>query len=46
MSKDGMKFLGSLPSLVYLDLSLNTLEGPLSSVGKYLYMYKIHLHFN
>ncbi|MBA0872850.1 hypothetical protein Goshw_021804, partial [Gossypium schwendimanii] len=32
MNKDSMKFLGSLPSLVYLDLSLNELEGPLSSV--------------
>ncbi|KAG8501484.1 hypothetical protein CXB51_003991 [Gossypium anomalum] len=32
MNMDSMKFLGSLPSLVYLDLSLNTLEGPLSSV--------------
>ncbi|GMI90028.1 hypothetical protein HRI_002672100 [Hibiscus trionum] len=32
MNKESLKFLGLLPSLIYLDLSFNSMEGPLLNI--------------
>ncbi|KAE8713601.1 hypothetical protein F3Y22_tig00110206pilonHSYRG00181 [Hibiscus syriacus] len=33
MNKESLNFFGLLPSLLYLDLSLNIMEGPLTDIG-------------